>query len=201
MGLLEWILIIVGIVAFVLILLASIKYQNYKVLGIIVLLAWCGLSVYSGFTLLKYENSHSNLFGTPEVHDPYENFNYYEYDLSGISWYFTEEDPTLRYETEYKTSIKFDGNKNKYHLLVNNAPCTKTESTNGRLKGFLKKQFTQMDGETKIINFEITFEFYVSSIKIKIETDATSEDIGYVNEYVEINGFNLRIINAVYGLG
>ena len=142
----------------------------------------------------------SNIFGTPAIHNPYENFNYYEYDLSGISWYFTENDPTLRYEVEYKTSIKFDGNKNKYHLLVNDAPCTRTESSNGKLKGFLKKQFKDIDGEVnKEINFEITFEFYTSSIDLTIKTDATLDDIGYVNEFVDTYGFNLRIINAVYG--
>lgn len=196
---LETILIIVAIVAIVLVLLASIKYQSYKVLGVIVLLVWCGLSVFSGFTLIKYNNSHSKLFGNPAIHDPYENFNYYEYDLSGISWYSTEDEPTLKFETEYKTSIKFDGNKDKYHLLVNNAPCTRTESSNGKLKGFLKKQFKNIDGEVeKIINFEITFYFYTSTIKITIETDANKEDMGYVNEYVDTNGFNLRIINAVY---
>lgn len=192
----KWILITCAIVV---ILYALIKYDNARPILIVLLcIGWLGLGTYSGVTLYKYTNTQNQVIGEPTIHDPYENFNFYEYNLSNIVWYQTEDG--YQYEEEYKTTnIDFDGTTNTYELLVNNTPCNKTTSTSARLHGEFIKQFRDFDGNiADIISFNIDFTFSKSSIILNISNNATPDNIGLVTEYIDVEGFNLRIINSVY---
>lgn len=186
------------IVAVALILFALIKYEHARPLLVTVLcVAWLGLGLYSGLTWYNYNSTISKVRGEPVVRDPYENFNFYDYHLNNIVWYQTE-DGTYEYEITYATSLKFDGTE-EYQLLVNNSPCKETTSANGRLQGTFEKQFKDIDGQVSgDLEFKINFAFYASKITLKITTNATTENIGLVREYVNVNGFDLRIIKAVY---
>lgn len=191
-------LTILSIVAVTLILYALIKYKHARPLLVTILcVAWLGAGLYSGFTWYNYNSTISKVRGEPVVHNPYENFNFYDYDLDNIVWY-QNEDGTYDYEITYGESLKFDGTK-EYQLLVNNAPCKNTVTANGRLRGTFGKIFKDIDGQVVAdIDFEINFAFYASKITLNIKTNATVENIGYVREYVNVNGFNLRIIKTVY---
>lgn len=142
--------------------------------------------------------THSQVVGTPTIHDPYENFNYFEYDLKKLAWYESE-DGTYSYTEKYNTSLKFDGSENKYILLLNNTPCNKTTSSKGKLHGEMTRIFEDLDGnEINQLTFKIDFEFYSSEINIIIKVDADSETIGLAKEMVEVEGFKLRIIDSIY---
>lgn len=187
------------IVAVVILMIVLMKYQHLKPILVLVLaLGWAGFGAYSGFTWYKYEMTHSQVVGTPTIHDPYENFNYFEYDLKKLAWYESE-DGTYSYTEKYNTSLKFDGSENKYILLLNNTPCNKTTSSKGKLHGELTRVFEDLDGnEINQLTFKIDFEFYSSEINIIIKVDADSETIGLAKEMVEVEGFKLRIIDSIY---
>ncbi len=191
------IIILIG-VAFIM----MIKYKQNTILvlslGFLILLS----GVYSSFTAYDYYTTYSNVYGSPKEHDPYENFNFFEYNLKNFSWYreSISDDSGNKistryyYETEYRTSIEFDGEENKYVVLINNKPCV-TSSTYGRLNGEQNLSFYNVDGEfdTKI-NLKVDFTFYMSKIELKINTNATEDNIGYLNEYFMVNGLKLRIL-------
>ena len=192
----SWIWLVILAFA-VLLIYAMIKYDKLKLLGWMLCVAYIVVGGVGCIRYVMYQNSTSISIGTPEVHDPYENFNFFTYDLSDIVWY--ENEGKYDYQTEYSTHLDFDGDNNKYHLLLNNELCTKTKSTKGRLTATLLKQFKDLDGQvTATITLNFDFAFYTSKIEIHITTDATSENIGKLKEYVNMNGFTLRLISRIY---
>lgn len=189
---------IVVIVLLTILACVMIKYNQTRVLVFILCFVWAGLGVYSGLTCYKYYSSQSQVRGVAEIKDPYEDFNFFEYDLNDIAWYLDEND-TYSYSTRYGTSLMFDGGRNNYTLLLNNSPIKNTSSTSGRLHGDVELVFKDIDGEIiNVLDLDIDFEFYTSEIHLIVSTNATSEDLPLLREFVKVNGFNLRIINAVY---
>lgn len=188
--------IILG-VCFIIAMVAREKHM-LKVVVVILCVGWLGLGIYSGFSYFTFINTTSEVHGSPEIHDPYEDFNFFEYDLGNIVWY-QQEDGGYAYTETYNTSVKFQGGEDKYILLVNDKPCNKTSSANGRLHGELIKQFRDLDGQvTDTFNFDIDFTFESSVITVAVSVDATPDNIGVIREFVSINGFDLRIINNIY---
>ena len=196
------IILVVGLVVG-LAIYAMVKYENARpyVAGIF-LLAWFGGGIYSAFTMVNYYTSVRNqTYGEIKEYDPYEDFNFFEYNLTDLTFYQDEEGNYLFSKT-YDTTIEFNGSNNTYTLLLNNTPCTSTSASYGRLRGDTVLYFYDFDNtELANINLYITFTFYASNFNIEVNTDATDDNIGLLREYVLCNGFNLRIINSVYGNG
>lgn len=197
------ILVIVIVVLIGLAVIAMIRYQQNTILALCVMAVLLVSGVYSGFTAYRYYSTYSAVYGTYQEHDPYEDFNFFEYDIPSLTWYQentgSEDEPNIKYyySTEYGTSIAFNGSDEDYVLLINNKPCV-TKSSNGRLHGEQTLSFYNIDGilEEKF-NISVDFTFYASKILLKVETDATNDNIGYLKEYVKVNGFNLRILNEL----
>lgn len=191
-------LLVLGIVVVVVLLYILLKTKNNVVLLFLFCFALTIGGVYAGITCYTYYNTVNSVVGTPTIHDPYEDFNFYEYDLSNIEWE-AQDEGGYKFEITYATSVKFEGGENKYQLLINNTPCSKTNSTNGRLHGEYVKRFKDLDDELiDTLTFNIDFAFYASNINLTVTVDATKDSIGLVREYVNVNGFNLRIISTVY---
>ena len=189
------VIIVIGV--FVLLFALIWAKHARPILVTILAVAWLGLGTYSGLTCLAYYNSQSEVVGTPEIHDPYEDFNFEEYDIGNIVWY-QDENGAYSYSVTYKTATDFEGD-NQYTLLVNDSPCKETTATNGRLRGVFEKRFNDIDNERMAsIEFDINFAFYSSETTIRIYTNADDTNIGLVREYVQVEGFNLRIIKSVY---
>ena len=195
----KWIVIVAAVVF---VLIALIKYKHARpILVALLCFGWLGLGCWSGITLYQYSLTKNQVIGTPTVHDPYEGFDFFEYDLGNIVWY-QNSDGEYEYSEIYGTTTKFEGGINKYELLVNNTPCDTTTSANARLHGELIKRFKDIDGNvTDVITFKIDFTFESSRITVKITNNATIDNIQLVREFVAVNGFNLRIINSVYTSG
>lgn len=196
-------LIIIAVIAAVAVAVYSlIKYENARPYVIAIFcLVWFGGGVFSAYTMIDYYSRVRNqTYGELQDYDPYEDFNFFEYNLSTINFY-PKEDGTYYFEQEYSTSIEFEGN-NQYTLLLNNSPCNKTTSSYGRLMGQTTLYFYDVDNlEEANINLDITLTFYSSSLKISIDTNANDSNIGFLREYTYCNGFNLRIIENVYDSG
>ncbi len=178
-------------------IVAMIRSKNGKPYLMFVFgLVWFFVGLFNVFTGVNYYTTYSKVYGTLEQHDPYEDFNYFEYDLKDIAWYV--DNNNYYYQTSYATSMEFDGTENEYTLLLNNKPC-ETSSTFGKLRGVQQIYFNDVDGTYKnTIGLDVNITFYASSISLKINTDATHESINLLNEYIKVNGFKLRIIDKVY---
>lgn len=195
-------LIIIAIIIMIgVVLVALIKAEKINPVVICLLcLVWFFSGVFMAYTAYDYYSTYSTVNGTMEEHIPYEDFNYYEYNLSReIAWYYDNETGTYYYETNYATSMEFDGSENNYTLLINDSPCDETISANARLQGSKNIYFNDVDGNYKdTIKIKVEFTFYASNIKLVVSTSATNENIGLLNEYVKVNSFDLRIIEKIY---
>lgn len=201
-------LLTLGILALVgVILYALIRYEHARpyLTGLICLVMFVS-GVYSVFTAWDYYNTHSSVVGELEIHDPYEDFNFYEHDLEGFALLREQEtdeegnvlSTKFYYETNYATSIDFNGTENAYTLLINNKPCDTTMSNYGKLYGTTTVHFDDVDGtEKEVIELDFDFTFYSSNILLRIETDATQDNASMLEEYFKINGFNLRLIEEI----
>ena len=195
----ETIIKVAVIAAIALIVIAAIRSPHARPILIAILcVAWLGAGAYAGYTYYAYVNTTSEVNGSIDRKDPYEDFNIFDIDLKdNVVWY--EADNGYEFEQIYNTAIKFNGTENDYTLLVNDTPCDETKATNGRLEGTLIKQFRDIDGEiTDTFTFKINFSFESSKITVALTVNATAENIGIIREYININGFNLRIIDSVY---
>ncbi len=191
----QTLIIIVIIIAVALLLVAMVKYPHAKTYVIVLFcIAWTFGGAYCGFTCINYYQKESSTIGTIEIHDPYEDFNVFEYNLGNIVFY-PEADGTYSYNTTYKVGYEFDGTDKSYEILINNAPCYNTISTAGQIHGDFELIF--YDTEGKLINsidIDISLIFYTSHIDMTVDTSATADTVGLMQEYVAINGFEIRII-------
>ena len=197
-GLILTLAIIVGVVAIVIALIRSeAKHAGYT-LAIILCLAWFGVGCYSAITMGVYYSTHSSTHGELVEHDPYEDFNFYEYKITDFG--LDQDDSGIYfYQKDYATSIEFDGTEGNYVMLMNNRPCENTKSEYGKLTADTTIHYDDVDGTYKCgIDLDFTFTFYSSHIILRINTNATQDTAGLLNEYVAINGLELRIIDEVY---
>lgn len=189
-------LIVIAVLALIWIL-GKTKHTQ-PILIALLCFAWAGAGLYSGITYYQYSVSQSKVNGTPVIHAPYEDYDFHEYSLSDIAWY-ADEEGNYCYSTSYKAVVDFDGDSNKYCVLLNDKPTTETTSVGGRLSAKHKLVFRDIDKNIlTIINMNIDFEFYSSEVHLTIGTDAGDDQIKILREYISVNGFNLRIIDAVY---
>lgn len=191
----ETIIIIVVIVAVALLLIAMVKYPHAKTyLTVIFCIAWTFGGTYCGFTCLNYYQKEASTIGTIEVHDPYEDFNVFEYNLGNIVFY-PEADGTYSYNTTYNVGYEFNGTDKEYEILINNTPCYNTISTAGQIHGDFELIFYDTEGVLiDSIDIDISLIFYTSHIDMTVDTSATADTVGLMQEYVAINGFEIRII-------
>lgn len=197
-GFKETVITIAIIAAIAIIAVALVKYKDARpyLVGLFAI-AWFFSGVYSAFTGYKYYSTVSKVHGTLEEHDIYEDFDFYKYDIADFSLE-KGDDGVFYYSKTYATSIEFNGSENTYVLLINNKPCDDTISSFGKLQGSTLIRFEDVDGnETNQIEVNVEFTFYSSSIKLLVTTSATEENLGLIKSYFDINGFSLRIIEAV----
>ena len=196
MSTLLWIVIALVVVA--LIVGMIIWEEGRFFLACILMFAIIGTGVASGFQFYEYYTTQSQVIGALEEHNPYEDFDFYEYDLDAFSLLKNEETGVYYYSEEYATSQEFNGTANKYILLINDKPCDITMSDYGKLRGTTTIHFDDVDGnEIHTIEVEVLFIFYANSICISVDTTATDDNAGMLQEYFKINGFNLRIIEEI----
>ncbi len=189
-------LAIIGVVAWLLVSMIKSPHMT-PIVEVIFAVVWVLSGVFSITTFINYENTKSSVNGEPVIYEPYKDFNFLEYDLKNVVWEL--EDEIYTFEEIYQTSAKFEGAEKRYSVIVNDAPATYCNSANGRLVARYEKIFKNIDGEIDAdITFNIQIVFQSSSIALKVTCNATSDNIGIVREYTNLQGLHIRIIKTVY---
>ena len=169
-----------------------------KILLVIVCAAIIGLGCYYAVIIYKTQHSRSETWGVADKADPYENFDFYTYDFTKeIS--FSSNGTTRSYTQTIPVSLEFDGEQNKFNVLINDSPCETTQSTFGIVAGTFELYFQNTDGtisSTLSLNYKITV--FVSSIKYEFWTEANDDDFANLLTYVQVSGFKVRIIDEQY---
>ena len=178
---------------------ALIKYPHARpILVTILCIGWVFAGFNSGIEMYRYYSTKSQTHGELDTKDPYEDFNFYQYELNDFAWY-KNDDGQYYCHKNYATHLEFDGTNESYILILNNKPCKETNSQNAKLQGKQNIKFYDIDNNLSAnIDLTISFTFYASNIDLQIDTNATDEGIKLLTEYVKVNGFTLRIIKKVY---
>lgn len=153
--------------------------------------------VYCGLILYKEKTSVSQNFGTLTERDLYEDFDVFDCDLSNATFYKT--DSGYEYVTSIPKAVQFNGNAQKYNVLVNGQPSTNEQSTAGILVAKNTVNYYSIEGnvlQQTVLNIE--FRFYQSRVQISIQNSNTAEQQALFLEYIQFNGLKLRTIEAQY---
>lgn len=146
-----------------------------------------------------YEKAHqtSETYGSLEYVDPYKDFELYNINLDDIE--FNSDGELRTFETSFPVALEFDGENNKYNLLINNSPCNTEQSTFGFITGTYDLFFQDLDGSIiSTAELNITVKVYASRVDVTVETTVNDIDYAYLLEYVDINGFKIRLIEEQY---
>ena len=169
----------------------------FKLLWKLLLIAVVCAGVYCAVMLIDHYNNKSETFGTVNYHDIYADFNVFDCDLSDAIFYKT--DTGYEYEITVPKAVEFDGNKNKYNVLINDMPCTNETSTAGILTATHNINYYTLEGNNNLqIQLDVTLKFYQSKVEIVISNTNNILQQSYFLEYLQFNGLNLRIIDAQY---
>lgn len=174
-------------------------FKNLMILLLIlVMLCLLGAGIYCAIKLYNNMNQHSETFGTIDYHDVYEEFNIFDCDLSDAVFYRNNEG-IYEYKTTINKAVSFNGDNNKYNLLVNNKPSTIENSTAGILKAVNVINYYDIDATKDATStLYITFKFYQSNVEIEIiNTNGSYAQTKFL-EYLKFNGLHIRIIDAQY---
>ncbi len=130
-------------------------------------------------------------------YDPYANFKIEDFDLSDNEFHLNNQ--TNLYELSYsvpKYNLGFDGEINKYDLLLNNMPCYNVRSTKGVLYAQTELSYIDLNGDNAgKTEITITIKFYKAHTDILI-TATNNEYYGRFKEYKEIDGLKFRLIKG-----
>lgn len=181
-------------------LYGMIKYESARpYLAIVFCIALLGSGVYSSMVCYDYYTSKSETRGEMSISDPYENFNIYDLTVEDISFYQAENGSFYLNKT-YNKHFDFDGTNKNYIMLVNNQPCDVTYSTAGQIQGKTTLYVKDTNGN-HITSFDLSFLFTFygnEKTTLNITTNATIENINILNQYCQINGLSIRILNNAY---
>ena len=144
----------------------------------------------------NHSNERSETYGDMQQEDPYANFDVYNQDLSDIV--FVSDGNIRSYEQTYDVQAAIDMTQ-KYNILINDSPCDTTTQTDYSLIGKYSLVVTDIDNN-KVGSIEITFkiDIYVAKVKLAVSTTADDAMYSYLLRYIEVNGLELRIIEAQY---
>ncbi len=90
---------------------------------------------------------------------------------------------------------EFDGRDKNIALTVNEQPATDVTVSSGKVTGVFELNFYNLDGDkitTAQVN--IAIEYYASQTVVTITVRNENDSLAYLNAYVEINGFVLRVL-------
>ena len=169
----------------------------FKIIAILIPFVLIGGGVYCSVVLYKAETARSMTLGQIEEHDVWEDFNIYDCDLSDAIFYQTSNG--YEFSESIPQSVSFNGNINKYNVLINDLPASYETSTAGRLMATYDINYYSVDGNNFLqMQLELNLTFYQSEIEIRITTTNTTQEQAYFLEYMRFNGLHLRIIEAQY---
>lgn len=169
----------------------------FKIIAILLPFVIIGAGVYCSVILYENITSRSMTLGQINEHDVWEDFNIFDCDLSDAIFYQTASG--YEFNETIPQAVAFNGNLNKYNVLINNLPSSYETSTAGRLSSTYDINYYTVDGNNFLqMQLALDLTFYQSEIEISITTDNTAQEQAYFLEYMRFNGLHLRIIEAQY---
>ena len=191
---------LVVVIGLFLLLYAMIRYESARpYLVLVFCLVTIASGVYSTMTAVDYYSAVSETRGSFEEVDPYADFNVYDLEVEGVAFHKDQETGTYYLQKTYNTTVEFDGTNENFVTLVNNRPCYQTMSNAGQLNAQTQFYVKDVDGQyMTTIDLTVYFTFYADEIQLSIITNATDSNIHLLNQYCQINGLHIQILDDIY---
>lgn len=147
----------------------------------------CGIGVYKEITNKSYINGDALGF---ENAFKQENFNY---KTTSIAFYKEPAEVNIyTYNIDLLPVTEFDGSNKQYEIIFNNNEILNANINAGEVEF---EQLIEFLGTNKEVinetNIIIRLEFYADKTKLKVV--AKTENIAYLEQYLQLNSFHLRI--------
>ena len=171
----------------------------FKIILVLLVLVIIAAGVICSAELYRIKTAESITIGEITEHDPWEDFNIFNCDLSDAIFYKTA--TGYEYQETVPQAVEFNGTKNKYNVLLNNTPCINETSTAGILNAQNIINYYSIYGQViqqTTLNIEI--RFYQSEIEITISNTNNDVEQSYFMEYLRFKGLHLQIIDAQYSI-
>lgn len=182
--------------------IAAIVKLVFKVIWYVLLVVLIFTGIYTGLDIYQTETARSQVFGEIEQHDYWEDFDIFNCNLSDAIFYGINNNTGYEFKTAIQKSVPFDGSKNSYSVLINNAPSVKEKSSAGVLTAEHTINYYDINGVHELsTTLSIEIRFYQSELQITIQTDNNESEHAHFLEYKKFNGFTLRIIDAQFKPG
>lgn len=170
----------------------------FKLLLVVVVIAIIGTACYYGIKVYKTEHARSATYGNAETVDPYQDFDLFNHDFTK-EIAFSSEGTTRSYKTSIPVTTEFDGENQKYNVLINDSPCEITTSTVGIIQGVYRLYFQDTTGEiNSTVEIDFKISVFVAKIDFEFTTVADEQDFANLLTYVDVNGFKIRLIDERY---
>lgn len=140
---------------------------------------------------------HNSTWGSIRVVDVFEDFN--AFDIEVDEPIFQRNGTHYEIAREFRVPFEFDGTVHKYNLLFNNQPADSTLSTGPQLQATYKLAFWDLQGRpVTSMDIGIRFVFSVTRVYLTLTTEINITQLGYLNQYLMVNGLKLRLIDEQY---
>lgn len=166
------------------------KWYGYLICGVLII-----VGVLCSFGLTTLFNKQSAEYGQAVLINKQENY-------SEISKF----DDTLLYDfssndkVNFSTKASFDaedfnGEGKDYILTVNGQPVNNIVLTNGKISGVFVQTFYDTEGQ-KVATAKVNMlvEYLKSETRVSLSIKNENESVAYLNAYIEINGFVIRVV-------
>lgn len=162
----------------------------YYILAFILIVAGilCGIGVYKEMTSKSYVNGNlqgvENIFYTTELNFKTNNVALYE---------DADSENVFKYETNLTPVKDFDGLKNNYKVVFNDNEIINPQFNSGIVQFVENQEYLNIEND--VINeteLTIRLEFYADKTKLKVV--AKTNNVLFVEQYLQLNGFSLQVI-------
>lgn len=152
----------------------------------------------TGLFLVQADKAKRNsTTGSLAVVDVFEDFN--AFDITVTDPIFQSSGGKFEIAREYRTVYDFDGTLNKYNLLFNDQPADKTISSGPQLNATYNLAFWDLEGKpVTSMSINIRFVFSATRIYLTLSTEINTTQLGFLNQYLQVNGLKLRLIDEQF---
>ena len=151
-----------------------------------------GLGTIAAINLIQIFTAESRVYGTPRFEREYTR-EIVSHDIGVLV--FVQQDGIWTH-TARISSVDFDGARNNYAMTVNGYFARIINQSAGLLTAEFDISFRDVYGNTASrVQLNFRWEFTITQTNLTITTSAMQNQLGYLNQFVHVHGFNVSVID------
>lgn len=169
------------------------KWYTYLICFVMII-----IGTFSGIQLFKEIKAESYINGSIDITNKF-NQESYNYSGSSVTFYHNNDDTTETYifETATLQVDDFNGDKNKYNLVLNDYIISNAQFNSGSVLGIIDIDFHDINGEIVCSStLTISIKFLSKETVLCLSTTGKIQ-ADYLTQYFNDNGIRLQVIELL----